>query len=196
MCVLEREGSTILWPSTSFMFPLDLSTYIILHTPIPLCTVFLHFICWSNFKTIFHLLQILPRFQPENLEHNKNLFERVKNLATIKGCTPSQLSLAWVHHQGNDVCPIPGTTKITNLNQNIGALAVKLTPEDMAELESIASAGVVKGDLNRPDYLTWKDSNTPPLSSWKPTWSSRILCSPNNMSLIKHVACCFRWFDV
>lgn len=97
------------------------------------------------------------------------MFERVKNLATIKGCTPSQLSLAWVHHQGNDVCPIPGTTKITNLNQNIGALAVKLTPEDMAELESIASAGVVKGDLNRPDYLTWKDSNTPPLSSWKPT---------------------------
>ncbi|KAI3470095.1 hypothetical protein Pfo_026758 [Paulownia fortunei] len=110
---------------------------------------------------------VMPRFQPENLEHNKNLFERVKDMATRKGCTPSQLSLAWVHHQGNDVCPIPGTTKIANLNQNIGALAVKLTPEDMAELEYIASAGAVKGDLNRPDYLTWKNSNTPPLSTWK-----------------------------
>ncbi|KAI3470088.1 hypothetical protein Pfo_026751 [Paulownia fortunei] len=111
--------------------------------------------------------KVLPRFQPENLEHNKNLFERVKDMATRKGCTPSQLSLAWVHHQGNDVCPIPGTTKIANLNQNIGALAVKLTLDDMAELEFIASAGAVRGDLNRPDYLTWKNSNTPPLSTWK-----------------------------
>lgn len=67
-------------------------------------------------------------------------------MATKKGCTPSQLSLAWVHHQGNDVVPIPGTTKIENLEQNIGALSVKLTPEDMAELEAIASADSVKGD--------------------------------------------------
>ncbi|KAG8369555.1 hypothetical protein BUALT_Bualt14G0025600 [Buddleja alternifolia] len=109
----------------------------------------------------------LPRLQPENLEHNKKLFERVKDMATRKNCTPSQLSLAWLHHQGNDVCPIPGTTKIQNLNQNIGALSVKLTPEDMAELEFIASAGAVKGDLNRADYRTWKNSDTPPLSTWK-----------------------------
>ncbi|KAL7590777.1 hypothetical protein Lser_V15G39418 [Lactuca serriola] len=53
-----------------------------------------------------------------------------------KGCTPSQLALVWVHHQGKDVVPIPGTTKIENLQQNIGALSVKLTPQDMAELES------------------------------------------------------------
>jgi aryl-alcohol dehydrogenase-like predicted oxidoreductase len=86
-------------------------------------------------------------------------------MATRKGCTPSQLALAWVHHQGNDVCPIPGTTKIENFDQNIGALSVKLTPEEMAELESFASG--VKGDRYTNDVPTWKTSETPPLSSWK-----------------------------
>ncbi|KAK2993436.1 hypothetical protein RJ640_002566 [Escallonia rubra] len=109
----------------------------------------------------------LPRFQPENLEHNKTMFERVSKMAAKKKCTPSQLALAWVHHQGSDVCPIPGTTKIENLNQNIGALSVKLTLEDIAELESIASADAVKGDRYSSNVATWKDSDTPPLSSWK-----------------------------
>ena len=114
-------------------------------------------------------LQNFPRLQGENLEHNRTIFERVSDLAARKGCTPSQLALAWVHHQGNDVCPIPGTTKIENLNQNIGALSVKLTPEDLAELESFASADAVKGDRYQDGFNTWKDSETPPLSSWKAT---------------------------
>ncbi|KAL7613990.1 hypothetical protein Lser_V15G06232 [Lactuca serriola] len=109
----------------------------------------------------------LPRFQAENLEHNTKMFERVNEMATKKGCTPSQLSLAWVHHQGNDVVPIPGTTKIENLEQNIGALSVKLTPEDMAELEAIASSDSVKGERYGAGIATYKDSETPPLSSWK-----------------------------
>ncbi|XXG49519.1 hypothetical protein AAC387_Pa02g3687 [Persea americana] len=111
--------------------------------------------------------KFLPRFQPENLEHNASIFERVTEMATRKGCTPSQLALAWVHYQGNDVCPIPGTTKIENLNQNIGALSVKLTPEEMAELESLASAGAVKGERYGSDVATWRESETPDLSSWK-----------------------------
>ncbi|KDP37897.1 hypothetical protein JCGZ_05779 [Jatropha curcas] len=111
----------------------------------------------------------LPRFQAENLEHNKKLFERVSEIAARKQCTPSQLALAWVHHQGDDVCPIPGTTKIENFNQNVGALSVKLTPEDMAELESIASADAVKGERYASDVATYKVSDTPPLSSWKAT---------------------------
>ncbi|PON95587.1 Aldo/keto reductase/potassium channel subunit beta, partial [Trema orientale] len=109
----------------------------------------------------------LPRFQPENLEHNQKIFDRVNEIATRKGCTPSQLALAWVHHQGNDVCPIPGTTKIENFNSNVGALSVKLTPEEIAELESLASADAVKGDRYDNSLNTWKDSETPPLSSWK-----------------------------
>ncbi|KAL6970877.1 hypothetical protein U1Q18_030555 [Sarracenia purpurea var. burkii] len=110
--------------------------------------------------------KLLPRFKAENMEHNQKIFERIVEIATLKRCTPGQLALAWVHHQGNDVCPIPGTTKIENLNQNIGALSVKLTREEMNELESIAS--LVKGERYQSYVTTWKNSETPPLSSWKP----------------------------
>ncbi|KAG9128929.1 hypothetical protein Leryth_009669 [Lithospermum erythrorhizon] len=113
--------------------------------------------------------KMLPRFQPENVEHNQKLYNRVNEIAARKGCTPSQLALAWVHHQGSDVCPIPGTTKIENFNQNIGALSVKLSAEDMAELEAIASADAVKGDRYSSAASTWENSETPPLSSWKAT---------------------------
>ncbi|CAH9062626.1 unnamed protein product [Cuscuta epithymum] len=106
-----------------------------------------------------------PRFQAENAEHNYKLYERINEIAVQKGCTPSQLALAWLHHQGDDVCPIPGTTKIENLNQNIEALSVTLSEEDMFKLESIASA--VKGERQPPGVSTWKDSDTPPLSTWK-----------------------------
>ncbi|KAF0893598.1 hypothetical protein E2562_027323 [Oryza meyeriana var. granulata] len=109
----------------------------------------------------------MPRFQPENLEKNAEIFERVNTMAALNGCTPSQLALAWVHHQGSDVCPIPGTTKIKNFNQNVGALSVKLTPEEMTELESYACTDVVQGDRYPQIAGTWKDSETPPLSSWK-----------------------------
>ncbi|XP_047074381.1 probable aldo-keto reductase 3 [Lolium rigidum] len=112
----------------------------------------------------------LPRFQPENMEKNAAIFERVSAMAATKGCTASQLALAWVHHQGSDVCPIPGTTRVENFSQNVAALSVKLTPEEMAELESFASVDAVQGDRYHGNYLkTWKDSETPPMSSWKAT---------------------------
>ncbi|XAR58179.1 Perakine reductase [Bertholletia excelsa] len=88
-------------------------------------------------------------------------------MAVRRGCSPGQLALASVHHQGSDVCPIPGTTKIENLNQNIGALSIELTAEEMAELESFASADAVKGDRYSAIIPTWENSETPPLSSWK-----------------------------
>ena len=115
----------------------------------------------------FILLQHLPRFQPGNLDNNAQIFERVNAMAARKGCTPSQLALAWVHHQGNDVCPIPGTTKIENFNQNVGAVSMKLTADEIAELESYAAVGEVLGDRYPQMANTWKDSETPPLSSWK-----------------------------
>ncbi|KFK22426.1 hypothetical protein AALP_AAs39864U000400 [Arabis alpina] len=108
-----------------------------------------------------------PRFQPENLDHNKILYEKVSAMSEKKGCTPAQLALAWLHHQGDDVCPIPGTTKIENFNQNIGALSVKLTPEEMSELDSISQPEFVKGERYTSMVLTFKNSDTPPLSSWK-----------------------------
>ncbi|KAL8227320.1 hypothetical protein R6Q57_017152 [Mikania cordata] len=110
--------------------------------------------------------KILPRLQGENFDHNKLVYERVNAMAERKGCTPSQLALAWVLHQGDDVGPIPGTTKIENLNQNLGALGVNLTAQDMAELESMAS---FKG-ARMPEQIlmhSYKNSDTPLLSSWK-----------------------------
>lgn len=86
-------------------------------------------------------------------------------IALKKGCTPSQLALAWVHHQGTDVCPIPGTTKIENFDQNIGALKVKLTTDEMAELETIANS--VKGERYPSGAASYLNSDTPPLSAWK-----------------------------
>ncbi|XP_010418012.1 PREDICTED: probable aldo-keto reductase 2 [Camelina sativa] len=109
----------------------------------------------------------LPRFQQENLDHNKILFEKVCAMSEKKGCSPAQLALAWVHHQGDDVCPIPGTTRIENLNQNIKALSVKLTPEEMSELESLAQPESVKGERYMATVSTFKNSDTPPLSAWK-----------------------------
>ncbi|RCV33051.1 hypothetical protein SETIT_7G051900v2 [Setaria italica] len=109
----------------------------------------------------------MPRFQAENLDKNAQVFERVNEMARRKGCTPSQLALAWVHHQGSDVCPIPGTTKILNFNHNVRALSLKLTPDDMSELESYAAANNVQGDRHSHIAYTWKNSETPPLSSWK-----------------------------
>ncbi|XP_073128277.1 probable aldo-keto reductase 2 [Henckelia pumila] len=108
-----------------------------------------------------------PRLQAENLENNKLVYEQVSEMASRKGCTPSQLALAWVLHQGDDVTPIPGTTKIENFDQNIKAHSVKLTPEEMRELESYASANVVKGERHAFMANTWINSETPPLSSWK-----------------------------
>ncbi|PWA69224.1 Aldo/keto reductase [Artemisia annua] len=107
----------------------------------------------------------MPRFQ--NMDHNKTVFERVNEMATKKGCTAAQLALAWVHHQGNDVVPIPGTTKLENFNQNILALTIKLTPEEIVELESFAASDAVKGERQATMQMTWINSETPPLSTWK-----------------------------
>ncbi|GKB57253.1 probable aldo-keto reductase 2, partial [Tanacetum coccineum] len=98
------------------------------HAVHPLTAIELEWSLWTrdaeeeiDYQTCWNILR-LPRFQTENLEHNKILYDRVNELAAKKGCTTSQLALAWVHHQGNDVVLIPGTTKIENLVQNIGAL--------------------------------------------------------------------------
>ncbi|XP_058087584.1 probable aldo-keto reductase 3 isoform X2 [Magnolia sinica] len=128
--------------------------------------------------------KFLPRFQAANVKHNARIFDRVNEMATRKGCTPSQLALAWIHHQGNDVCPIPGTTKIENLNQNIGALSVKLTPEEMAELATLADA--VKGDRYGSGASTWRQSDTPALSSWKGIWADATKRSRPYLSYNQH----------
>ena len=67
-------------------------------------------------------------------------------MAAKKECTPSQLAVACVHDHRGKTCPTPGTTKIVNFNQNIGAVSMKLTSKEMVELESFVSDDLVKGD--------------------------------------------------
>ncbi|KAH7522250.1 hypothetical protein FEM48_Zijuj07G0118500 [Ziziphus jujuba var. spinosa] len=74
-----------------------------------------------------------PSFSKKNLVKNKPLYSKLANLAEKHGCTTHQLALAWLLHQGNDKIPIPGTTTVKNLADNIGALALKLTEGDLKE---------------------------------------------------------------
>ncbi|XP_075512059.1 auxin-induced protein PCNT115-like [Primulina tabacum] len=107
-----------------------------------------------------------PRFKKQNLEQNKHIYNRICEMADRKGCTAAQLALAWVLQRGEDVCPIPGTTKIDNFDQNIGALMVSLTSADKAELESYTTVDIVKGDRHAFMSQTWMNSETPPLPLW------------------------------
>ncbi len=84
-----------------------------------------------------------PRFQGENLAHNIAIVEVVDELATAKDCTPGQIALAFVHAAGRDVAPIPGTKHVAYLEENVAALDVELTEEDLAVLDTVAPA---KGD--------------------------------------------------
>ena len=86
-----------------------------------------------------------PRFQNANLDHNVALVRRVEELAEKKGCTPSQLALAWVLAQGGDIVPIPGTKRLEYLEENLGALGVTLTSDDLAQLDSALPPGAAKG---------------------------------------------------
>ncbi|GAA2621300.1 aldo/keto reductase [Dactylosporangium fulvum] len=86
-----------------------------------------------------------PRFQGENFARNLDLVAEVRSLAEAKGITPAQLALAWVLAQGDDVVPIPGTKRREYLEQNVAALDVHLTPEDLAALEKLAIGTDVAG---------------------------------------------------
>ena len=86
------------------------------------------------------------RLQPENLVENAKLAQRVAQLGTERGLTAAQLSLAWVASQGDDVCPIPGTTKIAHLDDNIRARAVKLSAEECALVAAAVPQEEVRGN--------------------------------------------------
>lgn len=86
-----------------------------------------------------------PRFQEENMKKNLNIVARVEEIAGQKNCRPAQLALAWVLAQGNDVVPIPGTKRRKYLEENVGALDVKLTQEDLKALDKAAPIGVAAG---------------------------------------------------
>ncbi len=95
-----------------------------------------------------------PRFQGENFERNLAVVERIRQLADQKGVTPGQLAIAWVLAQGDDIVPIPGTKRRGYLEENLGALDVRLTPEELAGIEEISPRGVASGDRYAPAMMS------------------------------------------
>eukprot|EP00877_Chromochloris_zofingiensis_P011476 jgi/Chrzof1/6582/Cz19g01250.t1 len=103
----------------------------------------------------------MPRFEQEAFEKNKALVEKVKAIAERKGITPGQLALAWVNAQGEDVFPIPGTKRVKYLEENVKAVGVRLTAQDLQELEQAMPAHEVVGDryadMKQTSYHYYKD---------------------------------------
>jgi aryl-alcohol dehydrogenase-like predicted oxidoreductase len=94
-----------------------------------------------------------PRFQRENRERNLQLVERARKIADEAGCTPAQLALAWLLHQGDDVAPIPGTKRIRYLEENAAAAEVQLSGAQLATLNQTFAPGVTAGERYRPEAM-------------------------------------------
>lgn len=87
-----------------------------------------------------------PRFQGDNFRKNLDLVKKIEDMAAAKGCTPSQLALAWILAQGPDIVPIPGTKRAKYLDDNLGAASVHLTAKDLAQIDAVLPAGVAAGE--------------------------------------------------
>lgn len=94
-----------------------------------------------------------PRFHGENFQKNLDLVTKVQDIARRKGCTASQLALAWVLAQGNDIVPIPGTKRTRYLEENLSAAQVHLTPEELKEIDTILPAGSASGERYAPSAM-------------------------------------------
>lgn len=86
-----------------------------------------------------------PRFQGENFQKNLDIVKKLESLAAKKGCSTSQLALAWVMAQGDHIFPIPGTKRIKYLEENVGALNVNFSKEELADIDAIAPKGAAAG---------------------------------------------------
>ena len=86
-----------------------------------------------------------PRFQGENFQRNLDLVHRIEELGREQRCTPGQLALAWVHAQGKDIVPIPGTKRRRFLEENVAALAIALSADDLRRIDALAPKGVAAG---------------------------------------------------
>jgi aryl-alcohol dehydrogenase-like predicted oxidoreductase len=87
-----------------------------------------------------------PRFQGENFQKNLDLVQKIKDLAARKGCTASQLALAWVLAQGDDIIPIPGTKRLRFLEENLGAASIALSPDELRQIDAVLPPGSAQGD--------------------------------------------------
>ncbi|MFT6532889.1 MAG: aryl-alcohol dehydrogenase-like predicted oxidoreductase [Limimaricola cinnabarinus] len=100
----------------------------------------------------------LPRFQEQALGANRRIADEVARMATEKGCSPAQLSLAWILTKGQDIVPIPGTKRLEYLHDNVGAVEVNLTVDDVAKLEIAVEALPVAGARYTPEGMKGVDA--------------------------------------
>jgi aryl-alcohol dehydrogenase-like predicted oxidoreductase len=124
-----------------------------------------------------------PRFQGENFQKNLELVERVKEIADEKRVTPGQLALAWVLSQGEDIVPIPGTTKVRNLEENVAAVDIELTEDELRRLDEVAPKGVAAGeryaDMSSIDTSRARNASTRRQASSLTSANSSCLRSKN-----------------
>ncbi len=95
-----------------------------------------------------------PRFQGENFQKNLDLVARIEAMANERGYTSAQLALAWILAQGQDIVPIPGTKKVSRLEENAGAVNVELSKEDLEQIEDIAPHGIAAGTRYAPEAMS------------------------------------------
>jgi aryl-alcohol dehydrogenase-like predicted oxidoreductase len=86
-----------------------------------------------------------PRFQGENFQKNLELVKKIEQIAARRNCSASQLALAWVLAQGNEIFPIPGTKHISYLEENVKAAEIELSPAELEEIDEVAPMGVAAG---------------------------------------------------
>jgi aryl-alcohol dehydrogenase-like predicted oxidoreductase len=96
-----------------------------------------------------------PRFQGENFAKNLALVEHVKQLAEERNCTPAQLALAWLLNRHETVIPIPGTSSKRRLEENVAAVGIKLSDEDLEQIEQVSPRGAAAGRRYDPESLGW-----------------------------------------
>jgi len=96
--------------------------------------------------------RVMPRYSKENFSKNMDLVHAITELAKKKNATPGQLTLAWLMAQGNDIIPIPGTTKVKNFDENMGSLFITLTKEEEQEIRQKVQAAEITGD-RYPKYM-------------------------------------------
>lgn len=107
---------------------------------------------------------LVPRFAPEAMEKNQALVDLLRRVGAAKGVTPAQIALAWLLAQRPYIVPIPGTTKLHRLEENIGAAAVELSADDLREIEQAAAQIHIEGERYAPQQLAMVGRDAPPAS--------------------------------
>ena len=106
-----------------------------------------------------------PRYSKSNFTKNLELVDKLQTFSNKKGCTPGQLSLAWLLMQGDDIIPIPGTKKVKYLEENVGALKVDLTEAEASEIREDIAGVIIEGDRYPPFFAAYSFADTPALQN-------------------------------